>query len=96
MKNTTVVHHKKGYMLRLILLVIFTVLSLCVVAIAGGRQQMPLVMYKLGMVTAAAVVGAWIDWCVFFYNRPCKKNYRTQQRMALIMCACIIAVGLGY
>lgn len=87
---------KPGYALRLLLLMLFTALALYVVALSGGRQQLPLVVFKLGMVTAAAVAGAWIDWCVFYYDAPDESEYSTQIRRALIMCGCILAVSLGY
>lgn len=49
-------------------LIITLVLLACVWAIAP--QQLPVSLYKLSLVTLAAVVGYWIDRSLFPYARP--------------------------
>ena len=49
-------------------LVVTLVLLACVWAIAP--QQLPVSLYKLSLVTLAAVVGYWIDRSLFPYARP--------------------------
>lgn len=49
-------------------LLITLALLLCVWAIAP--QQLPVSLYKLSLVTLAAVVGYWLDRSLFPYARP--------------------------
>jgi len=49
-------------------LLITLVLLVCVWAIAP--QQLPVSLYKLSLVTLAAVVGYWLDRSLFPYARP--------------------------
>ncbi|MEO8120736.1 MAG: putative holin [Rhodoferax sp.] len=51
-------------------LLITLVLLACVWAIAP--QQLPVSLYKLSLVTLAAVVGYWLDRSLFPYARPDK------------------------
>ncbi|MEO8118019.1 MAG: putative holin [Rhodoferax sp.] len=51
-------------------LLITLILSACVWALAP--QQLPVSLYKLSLVTLAAVVGYWLDRSLFPYARPDK------------------------
>lgn len=48
--------------------VIATVLSLAVFLIAP--QQLPVSIYKLNLISLAALAGYWMDRAVFYYARP--------------------------
>lgn len=64
-------------------------------------QQLPVTLYKLSLVSLAAVVGYWIDRSLFPYARPDDLVLTEGQvaaafiRRALIVAACIIGVSLG-
>lgn len=74
-------------------------------------HQLPVTAYKLSLVSAAAVVGYWLDRSLFPYARPDQFGRwgnelfinATQadvfsacmQRRAIIIAACIIGVSLG-
>lgn len=85
-------------------LLITLVLLACVWAIAP--QQLPVSLYKLSLVTLAAVVGYWIDRSLFPYARPdIFFQYRTVPattllaaamiRRAIIVGCAMLAMGLG-
>lgn len=65
-------------------------------------QQLPVSLYKLSLVTLAAVVGYWLDRSLFPYGRPDDLQVDEPEhfgaamlRRALIVSACMIAMGLG-
>lgn len=65
-------------------------------------QQLPVTLYKLSLVSLAAVVGYWVDRGIFPYARPddlsVARGIETAAvylRRALIVGACIIGVSLG-
>ncbi len=76
-------------------------LALLIAAIAP--QQLPVSIYKLSLVTAAAVAGYWIDRSIFPYARPNPYTAgeqplqfaAAQVRRALIVAAAMLAMGLG-
>ena len=85
-------------------LLITLVLLACVWAIAP--HQLPVSLYKLSLVTLAAVVGYWIDRSLFPYARPDKfSNCLTDTalnlmgmamlRRAIIVGCAMLAMGLG-
>ena len=74
------------------------VIALC------APHQLPVTLYKLSLVTLAAVVGYWIDREIFPYARPDRFDpvaglgYEfafSMLRRAIIVAACILGVGLG-
>lgn len=66
-------------------------------------QQLPVSLYKLSLITTAAVVGYWIDRSLFPYARP--DNPKLDQfdlliaaamlRRAIIVGCAMLAVSLG-
>lgn len=74
-------------------------------------HQLPVSLYKLSLITTAAVVGYWIDRSLFPYGRPDKfGRWRDELfvnstqatvfaacmlRRAIIIAACVIGVALG-
>lgn len=65
-------------------------------------QQLPVSLYKLSLVTLAAVVGYWLDRSLFPYGRPDELQIVgsahfgvAMLRRALIVSASMIAMGLG-
>lgn len=68
-------------------------------------QQLPVTLYKLSLITLAAVAGYYLDRELFPYARPDRwlndlerhdiEFAVAQLRRALIVSACIIAVALG-
>lgn len=82
---------------RLFYLLLITIgLTLAVGLLAP--QQLGVTLYKISLVSLAAVVGYWIDRAVFPYARPdraagCKNT--PQLRRSILMSAVIIAVALG-
>ncbi|HRD35089.1 MAG TPA: putative holin [Rhodocyclaceae bacterium] len=85
-------------------IVITLVLTLTVLLIAP--QQIPVSIYKLSLVSLAAVAGYWVDRSMFPYARPhqCRELMRddlglifcaVMLRRALIVSAAMLAVGLG-
>lgn len=71
-------------------------------------QQLPVSLYKLSLVTLAAVVGYWLDRSLYPYARPddilvwCGTTPEmnmvfaaTMLRRAVIVSACMLAMGLG-
>lgn len=66
-------------------------------------QQLPVSIYKLSLVTAAAVAGYWIDRSLFPYARPDPdaaaaeplRYAASMMRRAIIVAAAMMAMGLG-
>lgn len=73
-------------------------------------QQLPVTLYKLSLVSMAAVAGYWLDRSLFPYARPdrvfrelrqagyleqCMALSAAMLRRALIVAAAMLAVGLG-
>ncbi|MCE5182366.1 MAG: putative holin [Betaproteobacteria bacterium] len=63
-------------------------------------QQLPVVIYKLSLLTTAAWVAYWIDRAMFPYARPDKCVYQSieiaaMHRRAIIVGAAMIAVSIG-
>ena len=66
-------------------------------------QQLPVSLYKLSLITMAAVIGYWIDRSLFPYVRPTAELLKTseslmvsaQLRRAIIVGAAMLAVSLG-
>lgn len=79
-----------------------TTILLMAVLFALRAEQAPVILYKLCLVTAGAVLGYWIDRALFPYARP-----HTQIgsftvfwallmiRRAVIVFACILGLTLG-
>lgn len=83
-------------------LVIALLLGLAIAALAP--QQLPVTLYKLSLITIAAVAGYYIDRELFPYARPDRYQHDpiyefafgvAQLRRALIVAACVLAVALG-
>lgn len=67
---------------------------------AVSPQQLPVVIYKLALLTTAAWAGYWIDRTLFPYARPDKCTYQTVEttamlRRAIIVGSAMIAVSIG-
>jgi hypothetical protein len=73
-----------------------------------AHQQLPVIIYKLGLVVAAGVVGYFVDRTAFPYARPHiylrydREGAESDRlliaatlRRALIIAAAMLAVGLG-
>lgn len=62
-------------------------------------QQLPVTLYKLSLVTVAAVAGYWIDRGLFPYARPDQVADElinaAMLRRAIIVAAAMLAMGLG-
>lgn len=66
-------------------------------------QQLPVSLYKLSLITMAAVVGYWIDRSLFPYARPDNPSLdpydlliaAAMLRRAIIVGAAMLAVSLG-
>ncbi|ATG73663.1 hypothetical protein AN401_07165 [Zobellella denitrificans] len=65
--------------------------------------QLPVVLYKLGLVTLGGVLGYWLDRGLFPYARPHQlldddpdgPGHLSMIRRALIVLACILGLTLG-
>jgi hypothetical protein len=61
--------------------------------------QLTVTLYKISLVSLAAVLGYWIDRAVFPYARPhnCRIDHREASmiRRVILMAAIIIAIALG-
>lgn len=79
------------------------VVTILLTAIIGllAPHQLTVSLYKLSLVSLAAVVGYWIDRSLFPYARPDElaltdaEASAAQIRRALLVSACIIGVALG-
>lgn len=66
-------------------------------------QQLPVSLYKLSLITMAAVVGYWIDRSLFPYGRPDNASIQPYDmiiaaamlRRAIIVGCAMLAVSLG-
>lgn len=65
-------------------------------------QQLPVSLYKLSLITTAAVVGYWIDRSLFPYARPddtrltdARERSAAMLRRAIIVGCAMLAVSLG-
>lgn len=89
---------------------LFVAVSLGLAIAALAPQQLPVTLYKLSLITIAAVAGYYIDRELFPYARPDRLLSRYQcaddklgaylagaamARRALVVSACVIAVALG-
>lgn len=88
---------------RLTLWAIVAVLLLFAISVVSP-QQLPVVLYKLSLVTIACVLGYWLDRTLFPYDRP--HTYLeygedliprglAMLRRALIVMACVLGLTLG-
>ena len=85
---------------------------LAIIFLAGvwivSPAQLPVVLYKLGLVTTAGYGGYWLDRTMFPYARPSAylPRDRADDRMllgailmmirrALVVAACMLSVGMG-
>jgi hypothetical protein len=78
------------------LLAIVPLMLIVGVAITAPHQ-LGVLLYKLALVTLAAVAGYWIDRAVTPYARPDRCDHAAQAgvRRAIIVAATMIAVGIG-
>lgn len=79
------------------LLVTFALIALVAVL---SPQQLPVSLYKLSLITTAAVAGYWIDRSLFPYSRPdqikmADVHSASMLRRAIIVGAAMLAVSLG-
>lgn len=64
-------------------------------------HQLGVTLYKISLVSLAAVLGYWIDRSVFYYARPhqkpagCSYDEVASIRRAIVMAAVILAIALG-
>jgi hypothetical protein len=85
-------------------------LALLVLVLWAAPQQLPIIAYKLALVTGAGVAGYGLDRALFPYARPhvvdtsndelvldakLKLFLVAQARRAVIVAAAMLAVGLG-
>jgi hypothetical protein len=79
-----------------------TLLLIALIA-ALAPQQLPVSLYKLSLITMAAVVGYWIDRSLFPYARPDNQSIQPYDmivaaamlRRAIIVGCAMLAVSLG-
>lgn len=66
--------------------------------------ELPVILYKLSMVTTGAVLGYWIDRALFPYDRPHSYSESGEDliprglamlRRALVVIACVLGLTLG-
>lgn len=78
-------------------------LLLYTVAIISPKE-IPVILYKLSMVTTGAVLGYWIDRALFPYDRPHSYAESGEDliprglamlRRALVVIACVLGLTLG-
>jgi hypothetical protein len=75
-------------------------LVLLIIIYLLAPQQLPVSLYKLSLITMAAVAGYWIDRSLFPYSRPdqlktCEAHGAAMLRRAIIVGAAMIAASLG-
>jgi len=81
---------------------LITLVLLAAIAVLSP-QQLPVSLYKLSLITMAAVVGYWIDRSLFPYARPDNPQLLTAPvmqacamlRRAIIVGCAMLAVSLG-
>ncbi|MBZ9612157.1 putative holin [Rheinheimera maricola] len=82
------------------------ILSLALIAAIAffSPHQMPLVLYKVALVSLAAVLGYWLDRALYPYDRPHTYAETGEDlvprglamlRRALIVLACVLGLTLG-
>lgn len=82
--------------------IIITILLTILIFILAP-QQLPVSLYKLSLITTAAVVGYWIDRSLFPYARPDNLSMQPHNilvaasmlRRAIIVGCAMLAVSLG-
>lgn len=81
--------------------IIVAVLLAIAIAIVAPHQ-LPVTLYKLSLISAAAVAGYWLDRSLFPYARPDDlslspgiETAAAMLRRAIVIAACIIGVALG-
>lgn len=80
-------------------------LALTVLVWLMAPQQLPVTVYKLSLVSAAAVAGYWLDRSLFPYARPddvlealghtSLSFAAAMLRRAIVVAAAMLAMGLG-
>lgn len=67
-------------------------------------KELPVVLYKLSLVSLSAVLGYWVDRSMFPYDRPHTYNETGEDlvprglamlRRAIIVVACVLGLTLG-
>lgn len=88
---------------RLTLWAIVSVILLFAIAMVSP-QQLPVVLYKLALVTLACVLGYWLDRALFPYDRPHTYHEYGEDliprglamlRRAFVVLACVLGLTLG-
>lgn len=82
--------------------ILITILLIGLVALLSP-QQLPVLLYKLSLITMAAAVGYWIDRSLFPYARPDNPKLNdfdlliaaAMLRRAMIVGCAMLAVSLG-
>lgn len=82
-------------------IIITILLSILIYLLAP--QQLPVTLYKLSLITTAAVLGYWIDRSLFPYARPDSLSIQPHDiliaasmlRRAIIVGCAILGVSLG-
>jgi hypothetical protein len=82
--------------------IVITIL-LTIIIYVLAPQQLPVSLYKLSLITTAAVVGYWIDRSLFPYARPDNPSIQPYDmiiaaamlRRAIIVGCAMLAVSLG-
>lgn len=81
---------------------VWIIIALALTLMVGvlAPHQLGVTLYKLSLVSLAAVLGYWIDRSVFPYARPHETapkelSVKTQIRRAIVIAAVIIAIALG-
>lgn len=73
-------------------------LSAALLAVIGAfaPQQLPVVLYKLVLVTLFGFAGYWVDRFIFPYARPhALTGSLPQLRRAIIVASCVVGGTLG-
>lgn len=81
--------------LRVFPLALFSAALLALIG-AFAPQQLPVVLYKLVLVTLFGFAGYWVDRFIFPYARPHTQNGTLPQlRRAIVVAACVLGGTLG-
>lgn len=78
----------------------FVTLCLLVALAAIAPTKLPVVLYKVGMVTLAVTLGYWLDRALFTCGRPNEQGSSMRvasawMRRAVIVLACVLGLTLG-
>jgi len=79
----------------------WAIVALCLLASLAwlAPQQLPIVAYKLALVTLAVVLAYWLDRALFPYQRPHTLTgwvaVMASCRRALVVLACVLGLTLG-